>query len=454
MPLLMPHPQMPPPLIPHLLTPLLCSPRMQDWVEDLLEDAGEDLFEELIEDVADVAEDISEDLLDELVDDHNVTTTEKAEEAAEVAEEVAEEAAEADAEEEEAEVEAATELGLLEDAERRATFYGGLVRNVALCAVGAEKDCNYFDVDEMSSTPSVPEAYYAPGLKLGDEGTFSPPFFFGERAVRKKTPLLIATEEHYRVRQAFDENEKCKGVKCTNITVLRPTEDADRYELVPAAAMLTPVSDIRWPLQLRIQTAAVYRHRSAKKTQPLLISFDKLQFDPEFTYYSNRPGKKQQRYQSTSDTPKLLIILVICVLLLLCCAACNRVTTLLSSEAPSPNGADDSSSASPGSSRSPSPMISLAGLREYVNRSPAVIGTGPADSRSHALRPPVAIAASAAPARTGSPLAAPRPLANGNGAHAAAAATAGSPMAAPRARIDPLGNSPLSNGFRGAQDLL
>ena len=113
----------------------------------------------------------------------------------------------------------------------------------------------------------MPEAYYGKG---GQEGggaeIISPPFYYGASAVLKATPIVMATEAHYRVRTDYASStaaERCKGIQCSNITFFRPGEDLDRYELVPAGALLTPHADVRWPLQLRIQSAAVYSRRSA-----------------------------------------------------------------------------------------------------------------------------------------------------------------------------------------------
>lgn len=332
----------------------------EDWVEDVFQDLGEDLIENFIDRVEDVAEVVSEDILDSRQAKDNATAF-AAEEAEEAAEEAAEEQAEAEAEEEEAEVEAAAELGLLADTKQKAFKYWRTVRRVALCAVDPSVTCDYFNPDAMSSTPSVPEAYYGKG---GQEGggaeIISPPFYYGASAVLKATPIVMATEAHYRVRTDYASStaaERCKGIQCSNITFFRPGEDLDRYELVPAGALLTPHADVRWPLQLRIQSAAVYSRRSATP-QPLLLSFNKLGFDPEYAAYSDREGAWHE-YKDARGTPKLVIMLVVAGVVTLLCITCSRVSSALADvrggESPTNLGGEDDDSDGDLSSTDPSP---------------------------------------------------------------------------------------------------
>ena len=177
------------------------------------------------------------------------------------------------------------------------------------------------------------------------------------------------------------------------------------------------------------------RHRANRTDRPLLLSFNKLGFDPEYTYYSDRPGTTHHRYHAESPTPKVLIIVVVIVLAYLGCIACNRVTRLMSSEAPSPEREDSSTpSASPGSSRTGSPRGSPeltrrmdAGMQMVVNRSTDLFISIEAknaaarrvcdlhDTMAHTPRPPTSAA-----------------VAKPNGA-----LVNGIPSPAGRARIDP-----------------
>ena len=360
------------------------TPEEEDVVEDLVEDLGEDLFEDIVqatsdriellfEDTSDLVENLAEDLFDSI--DGRNATQDRAEEVAEVAEEKSEEhaehaaeraeiVAEEHAEEEEEEFEAAEEQGLLVGAEKRSGYYRfkqTLFGRAALCALRVDDDCDYFLHERMSSAVSVPEVYY-------NEAT--PPYFAGSHAVPAGSPILVATSEHYSVRSNYLVRNGCRGSRCDNVSVYRPPGDFDRYELVPAAALQTPMEKIRWPLQLRVQSAVIYKEvKSAgavpEAMAPNLITFQGLGFEPEFTAYS-APGLAADHVSvykraTPAGVAALIFVVVSLPLVLLCARAARAVIEFGGS--PARRGGEDwvedfSPAASPSpSSASPSPPI-------------------------------------------------------------------------------------------------
>lgn len=241
--------------------------------------------------------------------------------------------------------------------------------------------CDYFLHERMSSEVSVPEVYY-------NEPT--PPYFFGARAVPVGSPILVANYDHYSVGaiQPLD----CQGVSCPNLTIYRPPTDCDRYELVPAAALLTPNEEIRWPLQLRVQSATVYtevttpvaasqdttastsstaarsseQHAADLTSSPSLITFQRLGFEPEFTAYSVRglAADHVMIYEprSTPISVMALIVLVTCAPLVLLCGRAARAIVAEGTggtlrRMTEDHGDEDSPDASPSASRSASPAF-------------------------------------------------------------------------------------------------
>lgn len=293
----------------------------ENWAEDLLEDFGEDLLEEVSDGIGDLVESIAEDVLD-LGGLGTNSTEERAEEQAEAAEEAREEAVEAAEEEEEEELELAEEEGLLEDTNRYRRWKASYVGKAALCALGARSDCDYFLHERMSKQVSVPENYFS---------VDTPPYYYGRRAVPVGTPMVTATTEHYGVHNTItSKHEKvCQGVQCANISIYHPQEDSDRYQLVPAAALLTPQVVSRWPLQLQIKKAVIYsssNSTNATRVHPALLTFDQLGFDPEFTAFSDREHELtgDKDFHEKREEPVALILLVLVLLLFLCTTICAR----------------------------------------------------------------------------------------------------------------------------------
>ena len=360
---------------------------VEDLGEDLLEDIGEetsDVVEAVTEEAVDLVEKVSEDLFD-WIDGRNATQ-DKAEEKAEAVEEAQEEAVEAieeaieeeaeeEAEEEEEEMEAAEEQGLLLDAARRGKYYIHTMGKAALCALRADDDCDYFLHHKMSDHPMVPEPYY-------DKP--SPPYFAGARAVPSGSPILVATHEHYAVRASREDPKKagCRLNHCANVSVYRPVSEFDRYELVPAAALLTPKEKDRWPIQLRVQATIVYTEIDdeegldvMEETPPSLIAFQRLGFEPEFTAYSSRvPGASDHviKYRGADrSTPAgiiALIVLVTCAPLTLFCGRAARALLadprLVTHKEWEDRDSPDLES-SPENSRSPSPELERPGSKGY-----------------------------------------------------------------------------------------
>ena len=62
--------------------------------------------------------------------------------------------------------------------------------------------------------------------------------------------------------------------------------------------------------------------------QPLLLSFNKLGFDPEYAAYSDREGAWHE-YKDARGTPKLVIMLVVTGVVTLLCITCSRVSSAL-----------------------------------------------------------------------------------------------------------------------------
>jgi hypothetical protein len=261
--------------------------------------AGEDLLEELAETIEDVVEVVEEDLGDAIEDalegseSANETAAERAEEAAEAAEEVAEEAEEREVEEEEAEVEDAEEEGLLIGAAIRTRYYAFARRFAQRAAMR-----NYYLPSRMATTVQVPGRY-------AEHSEASPPYYYGAGAVPKGMPLQVASMDHYAERRPADleysTSQRCSKhaaqhsgtaqLGCiTNVSTLVPPVNFDRYELVPAAALLTPEQLWRWPLQLRMVEVRVYTNRSdagaAHAELPLLLGFDAAGWDPQTAFNS------------------------------------------------------------------------------------------------------------------------------------------------------------------------
>jgi hypothetical protein len=271
-----------------------------------------------------------------------------------------EEQLEAAEEEEEEELEAAEEQGLLVGAEKRGVYYRikhSSVGRAALCALRVDGDCDYFLHERMSSKVSVPESYFRMP---------TPPFYYGAGAVPAGSPILVATSEHYSVRGKDNTRASCKGVACANLSVYRPPIDCDRFELVPAAALLTPKQRSRWPLQLRVQAAVVYTESppspsttatpavahsaaasrsnlhapsppaavAATSSSPSLISLQRLGFEPDFAAFSSRNpdpavdalGVVEYKGVGRSTPAAVLAVLVIvtCAPLVLLCGRCLR----------------------------------------------------------------------------------------------------------------------------------
>ena len=270
------------------------------------------------EELTDLFEDVGEDLLDPLEALAQDATAEAREEQAEIDEEAAEEELEAEEEEEEAEEEAAEEVGYL----RGASIYrDSLWKRAALCALRARTDCDYYRHERMSPEWHVPETYY---------GTRSPPFYYGPNAVPVGSPLLVATAEHYAERETYAAVEQCRGALCANISVHPLAVERDRYELLPAAALIAPEAIWRWPLQLRIHSAVVYAEPATTPLalatlvkMPPLISFTRLGFVPAFTAFSSAEGAiiqhggrvREPRRQGNESLASLVIFLAVAVVI-------------------------------------------------------------------------------------------------------------------------------------------
>ena len=327
-------------------------------LEDIIDDLGEDLIEDLQNQVSDLIESVSEDALDEIVDfvdtidaylyndtvdDANETAAARLEELSEKAEEEAEEQAEEQAEEEEDEREAAFDAGLLSDLGVRKTFFS----LAATFNTFFNMDIFYFRPSRMAAEPVVPGAY----TEAGVEKEYSQvPYYYGARAVKSGRPILVATSEHYVERKGPQMVDSCtirngrrvlpweygpKALKagCNNVYSRVLPVDGDRYELVPALALKTPIDTWRWPLQLRILTARVYTNLSlvrdvlgangtgtaegANATArggepvPFLVHFDPAGFKPQLAYSDDGVARQKDK------VPRLWEALVIFVLLVM-----------------------------------------------------------------------------------------------------------------------------------------
>jgi hypothetical protein len=393
------------------------------WMDDLLHDFGEDLLEDLADDIGDIAENVVEDVgdlaqdavdnvgdlaenvvedaLDPLDPDGNRTeameeaaeraeeereeaaelAAEMREEAAERAEEALEEAQEKAAEEEEEEEEEAKEAGLLEDTERRRGF-SKYVGKVALCALRARKDCDYFLHERMSAHVSVPEQYY-------DLST--PPFYYGPRAVLARTPILTATANHYGVYSRA--KRVCVGVSCANVSVHRPVWDSDRYELVPAAALLAPRARVRWPLQVRIERAVVFSRNTSRPVQKPLLSFAQMGFEPDYTAYSDRNREAElERFYERRGGNLLVASFLLVAIGALSYFGCSKATKVIvasnhgsyeetppSSPDPSPMGfrwGGGSGRADPPQESPPTNNLGQRGSLPLTAATPAAAGAG------------------------------------------------------------------------------
>ena len=327
-------------------------------LEDIIDDLGEDLIEDLQNQVSDLIESVSEDALDEIVDfvdtidaylyndtvdDANETAAARLEELSEKAEEEAEEQAEEQAEEEEDEREAAFDAGLLSDLGVRKTFFS----LAATFNTFFNMDIFYFRPSRMAAEPVVPGAY----TEAGVEKEYSQvPYYYGARAVKSGRPILVATSEHYVERKGPQMVDSCtirngrrvlpweygpKALKagCNNVYSRVLPVDGDRYELVPALALKTPIDTWRWPLQLRILTARVYTNLSLVRDVlgangtgtaeganatvrggepvPFLVHFDPAGFKPQLAYSDDGVARQKDK------VPRLWEALVIFVLLVM-----------------------------------------------------------------------------------------------------------------------------------------
>ncbi len=79
----------------------------------------------------------------------------------------------------------------------------------------------------------------------------------------------MATAEHYAERAnaqtvgaCVAKSDRLHAKHCENVSARVLPVDCDRYELVPALALNTPIDSWRWPLQMRIHSARVYTNRS------------------------------------------------------------------------------------------------------------------------------------------------------------------------------------------------
>ena len=318
-------------------------------VEDLVEDLGEDLLEEVAETVGDLFESVGEDIgdsLQDLIDIEDVPSMseeeeekaeeaeEKAEEEAERIEEVLEEKQEAEVEEEEAEREEAEEAGYLVGISIRKHYYELADRFKAQAA-----RFNYYLPDRMSADEHVPGSFSEDGgLTTKD----SPPYFYGRKAVKAHAELEVATIDHYTERMSSDvftkipchtKKQRRYAPNCANVSVYQLPVFADRYELVPAAAVVTPEETWRWPLQLRLPEARVYTNESLPNSTlsmdsvPLLITFAPLSWDPQ-TAFSEEDD--DETLSSSDGLPAMLPVIVVFVMVsatlsVVCdCRQCGR----------------------------------------------------------------------------------------------------------------------------------
>ena len=261
----------------------------------------------------------------------------RVEEQREVAEEAAEEAAEESAEEEEEELEAAEEDGLLVGIQIRQRFFR-LGARIQRLARGT-----YFHPLLMTPRPVVPGPYTEGGIEKADSVA---PYYYGPAAVDRGEPLDVASVEHYAERSDTQTIGSCArrsdrqlSTYCENVTKRALPLACDRYELVPALALITPEEPWRWPLQMRIHSARVYTNRSlvqdmvvdtsvaataSQSNLPFLVHFDPAGFIPQTAFSEDAISRRERSVPAS--LPALILLVFGVTLLTLACGECPERT--------------------------------------------------------------------------------------------------------------------------------